>query len=145
MTLMSAATPASPGTPARGCAPVLVGSGPALHPEGIAVDPVRGRFLGGSVTADTVSLVAPAVAAPTRVDHPSLVSTMGIAVDALRRRLVVTNIDLGRGDRTSPDTRLKIAGVGIYDLRTGAALHRVDLAALTPDAQHAVNDVTLGP
>jgi sugar lactone lactonase YvrE len=137
--------PARAETPARDCAPTVMGTGAALHPEGVAYDPARRRFLVGSVTHGTVSVVGRDGVATTLVDDPWLVSTMGIAVDPVRRRVLVTNIDLGRGDRSSPDTVLALGGIGAYDLRTGAPLFRVDLAALTPDASHAVNDVTIGP
>ena len=144
----SAVAPAAPAiarAPARGCAHALTGHGPGLHPEGVAYDPHRGRFLVGSLTRGTVSVVGPDGAASTLVDDPWLVSTMGVAVDAARGRLLVANVDLGRGDRSSPDTVLRLGGVGVYDLRTGAALQRVDLAALIPDSEHVVNDVTVAP
>lgn len=35
------------------CEPVITGNGPSLHPEGVTYDPVRHRFLVGSVTLAT--------------------------------------------------------------------------------------------
>ncbi|WHT16041.1 hypothetical protein N8J89_23215 [Crossiella sp. CA-258035] len=127
------------------CPSVIQGSGPSIHPEGVAYDAVRGRFLIGSVTHGTVSVVGPDHRAVTLVDDPRLVTTMGLAVDHRRGRVLVTNADLGRGDRTSPETRNQLAGLGIYDLRTGRALHYLDLGALIPDTQNFANDVALGP
>ncbi|MCX2949435.1 hypothetical protein [Lentzea sp. NEAU-D7] len=124
------------------CASVITGNGPSLHPEGVAYDPLRHRFLVGSVTHGTVSRVDPSGQARTLVDDPWLITTMGLAVDARRGRVLVTNADLGLADRSRPETTRAFAGLGVYDLRTGRVLHRVTLAA---GAGHFANDVALGP
>jgi sugar lactone lactonase YvrE len=123
----------------------VLGSAPALHPEGVAFDPARAAFLVGSVTHGTVSVVRRDGTVRTLVDDSRLVTSMGIAVDSARRRLIVANADLGVADRSSPQTTFNLGAVGIYDLRTGAALRYVDLGVLIPGRQHFVNDVAVGP
>ncbi|MGW6932366.1 hypothetical protein ACWGE0_20090 [Lentzea sp. NPDC054927] len=123
------------------CEPVIMGTGPSLHPEGVTYDPIRHRFLVGSVTHGTVSRVENGQAR-TLVDDPWLITTMGLAVDARRGRVLVTNADLGLADRSKPETTRAFAGLGIYDLRTGRALHRVTLAT---GPGHFANDVALAP
>lgn len=133
--------PATPAT-AAGCPPVIMGSGASLHPEGVTYDPIRHRFLVGSVTHGTVSRVDPNGQARTLVDDSWLITTMGLAVDARRGRLLVTNADLGLADRSKPETTRAFAGLGIYDLRTGRAIHRITLAT---GPGHFANDVALAP
>ncbi|MEU0886008.1 hypothetical protein ABZ345_46155 [Lentzea sp. NPDC005914] len=135
--------PMSPADAApAGCPPVIAGTGASLHPEGVTYDPVRHRFLVGSVTHGTVSRIGPNGQARTLVDDPWLITTMGITVDARRGRLLVTNADLGLADRSKPETTRAFAGLGIYDLRTGEAIHRVTLAT---GPGHFANDVALAP
>jgi sugar lactone lactonase YvrE len=128
-------------TPA--CADFILGSAPTLHPEGIAFDPFRNRFLVGSVTHGTVSVVNPDGTARTLVSDPVLLTTMGLSVDAVRGRLLVVNGDIGLADRTTPHTVRKTAGLGIYDLRTGRRIRYVDLGALDPTREHFGNDVAV--
>lgn len=132
---------ASPVT-AAGCPPVVMGNGLSLHPEGVTYDPVRHRFLVGSVTHGTVSRVASDGKAHTLVDDQWLITTMGLAVDPHRGRVLVTNADLGRADRSKPETTRAFAGLGVYDLRTGKPIHRVTLAT---GPGHFANDVALAP
>lgn len=141
-TLVSVPVSATAAPPA--CVDTLVGSAPTLHPEGIAFDPLRGRFLVGSVTHGTVSVVNPDGSARTLVDDPTLITTMGLTVDVLRGRVLVVNGDIGRGDRSTPETIRKTAGLGIYSLFTGHRLRYVDLGALDPSRGHFGNDVAVG-
>ncbi|MEV6239616.1 hypothetical protein [Lentzea sp. NPDC051838] len=135
--LLLAANPAH----AAACPPVVMGTGASLHPEGVTYDPIRHRFLVGSVTHGTVSRVE-GDKAKTLVDDPWLITTMGLTVDPYRGRLLVTNADLGLADRSKPETTRAFAGLGIYDLRTGKAIHRVTLAT---GPGHFANDVALAP
>ena len=125
------------------CVDTLVGSAPTLHPEGIAFDPLRNRFLVGSLTHGTVSIVNPDGSVRTFVDDPTLITTMGLTVDLLRGRVLVVNGDIGRGDRSTPATIRKTAGLGIYSLFTGKRLRYVDLGALDPEHGHFGNDVAV--
>lgn len=134
--------PAGAVVPSR-CVESVIGSAPTLHPEGIAYDPVRDRFLVGSVTHGTVGIVARNGSVRTLVSDSVLITTMGLAVDARRGRLLVVNGDIGLGDRSSPATDRKTAGLGVYDLRSGARIRYVDLGALDPQRGHFGNDVAV--
>jgi sugar lactone lactonase YvrE len=136
---------AAPAGAAERCPVTVAGTAAALHPEGVAFDPVRGRFLVGSVTHGTVSVVNRDGTVRTLVGDDRLVTTMGVAVDAARQRLIVANADLGRSDRSTPQTTFDLGAVGSYDLRTGAPLSYVELTGMTPGAGHFVNDVAVGP
>lgn len=127
------------------CPPVIQGTGPSIHPEGVAYDAGRGRFLIGSVTHGTVSVVGRDHRAVTLVDDQRLVTTMGLAVDDRRGLVFAVNGDLGRGDRTSPATKYELAALGVYDLRTGKVVRYHDLGALIPGTQNFGNDVAVGP
>ncbi|MFB9905005.1 hypothetical protein [Allokutzneria oryzae] len=141
---------AVPATPAaaeqsRRCPEVVQGSAPRLHPEGVAFDPTRDRFLVGSVRHGTVSVANPDGTVRTLVDDPQLITTMGLAVDVRRGRVLVANGDVAIGTRTSPATLNKTAGLGVYDLRTGGRIAYHDLGALDPARKHFGNDIALAP
>jgi sugar lactone lactonase YvrE len=131
--VLPATAHATTGLPAE-----VVGHAPALHPEGIAYDPTRHAFLVGSVRHGTVSVVAPDGSVRTLVADPRMPSTIGLHVDAARGRILVCYGDIGVSDHSQPDPALRRTGLGIFDLRTGAPLHVVDLA----DGTHTANDVT---
>jgi len=130
---------------AAGCPDLITGSGPLLHPEVVAYSPRQKRFLVGSVTHGTVSVVRPDGTVRTLVEDPALITTMGLAVDARRGRVLVVNGDVGISDHSTPDTIRKVAGLGVYDLRTGHRIAYHDLAALDPDHDHFGNDVAVTP
>lgn len=125
---------------------VVRGHAASLHPEGFAYDSTRKTFLVGSLRHGTVSIVRPDGSVRTLVDDPALVSTTGIKVDAARGRLLVANGDPGVGVKTSPATAKHVAGVGVYDLRSGHRLRYVDLAKVAGDgAEHFGNDMAVAP
>ncbi|RSM90442.1 gluconolaconase [Kibdelosporangium aridum] len=127
----------------RPCPDFVLGNGPTLHPEGIAYDGRRDRFLVGSVTHGTVSVVQADGSVRTLVNDPKLITTMGLAVD--RGKVLAVNGDIGIGDRSTPETIGKTAGLGIYDLYSGRQIRYVDLAALDPQRPHFGNDVAVAP
>lgn len=143
-TLVPAAAEATTATHAN-CPEVIHGTAPTLHPEGVAYDPARDRFLVGSVTHGTVSVVNPDGTVRTLVHDDTLTTTMGIAVDAKRGRLLVANGDVGLNPAGSPDTLNKVAGLGVYDLRTGKRIAYHDLGALDPSHNHFANDIAIAP
>jgi sugar lactone lactonase YvrE len=134
---------ASEDAEASRCPDLVTGSAPRLHPEGVAYSPALDRFLVGSVTHGTVSVVQPGGSVRTLVDDPVLITTMGLAVDARRGRLLVVNGDVGISEHSTPDTIRRTAGLGIYDLRTGHRIAYHDLGALDPDREHFGNDVAI--
>jgi len=116
---------------------------PGLYPETVELNPLTGKFLVGSIREGTVYEVGLDGAARKLIDDDRLISILGIAVDARTGRLLVTNSDLGAGLKRSARGPRKEAGVGIYDLATGRALHYVDLAPLLPDGDHLINGLTV--
>ncbi|MEV5570749.1 hypothetical protein AB0L06_11905 [Spirillospora sp. NPDC052269] len=125
---------------------VVQGHAASLHPEGLAWDPTRGRFLVGSLRHGTVSVVRRDGSVRTLVDDPALVSATGIKVDAARGRLLVANADPGVGVKTSAATAKHIAGVGVYDLRSGRRIRYIDLAKVAGDGgEHFGNDMAVAP
>ncbi|MCE7003487.1 SMP-30/gluconolactonase/LRE family protein [Kibdelosporangium philippinense] len=143
LALITVAAIPVPASAARPCPDFILGNGPTLHPEGVAYDHRNDRFLVGSVTHGTVSTVQPDGSARTLVNDPKLITTMGIAVD--RGTVLAVNGDIGRGDRSTPDTINKTAGLGFYDLRSGRQIRYVDLGALDPQRAHFGNDVAVAP
>ena len=132
--------PGSAGATTHSRYPAVVhGHASALHPEGVAYDPTRHAFLVGSLFHGTVSVVAPDGTTRTLVDDPRIVGTVGLHVDAARGRILVTYGDIGISEGAEPDPAKRRTGLGIFDLRTGAALHVVDLAV---GPGHTANDVT---
>jgi histidinol dehydrogenase len=107
----------------------------------VAWDPTRQALLVGSTRHVTVSVVRPDGQVRTLVSDQRMVSTFGLRVDAARNRLLVAFADIGVGERTGPGTFYRQSGVGIFDLRTGAPLHLVDLAI--GDGRHGANDLAL--
>lgn len=119
----------------------ITGHAAALHPEGVAWDPTRRALLVSSTRHGTVSVVRPDGRVRTLVSDERMVSAFGLRVDAARNRLLVAFADIGVGERTGPETYYRQSGVGIFDLRTGAPLHLVDLAL--GDGRHGANDLAL--
>lgn len=126
----------------RGVVAALVIQRPALYPETIEYDASKRRFLVGSVREGAVYEVDDVGRTKLLVDDPRLCSVLGIAIDAPRGRLLVVNADLGASLKPSAAGPKKLAGVGIYDLATGAALDYVDLAGLVP-APHLLNGIAV--
>jgi sugar lactone lactonase YvrE len=124
------------------CPELITGSAPRLHPEGVTYAAAHDAFLVGSVTHGTVSVVEPGGTVRTLVDDPALITTMGLAVDATRGRLLVVNADIGFGDRSTAGSVDKTAGLGSYDVHSGQRIACHDLAALDPGRRHRGNDVT---
>ncbi|WP_158887430.1 SMP-30/gluconolactonase/LRE family protein [Amycolatopsis anabasis] len=133
--------------PARAAAwpSVLGGRAPSLHPEGVCWDPTRHTFLVGSMRHGTVSVVRRDGSVRTLVDDGVMVSTIGVRVDAARRRVLAAYQDLGVGTKSSEATKNRQSGVGVFDLATGALRHRVDLSAVPGAAPgaHGTNDVAV--
>lgn len=107
----------------------------------MAFDAARNVFLVGSLRHGTVSVVNRNGTVRTLVKDPKLVATVGIRVKG--NLLYVTNSDNGGSTKSSPKTNLKLAGLGIYDVRTGKRVRYVTLKA--DGAPHFANDVAVGP
>lgn len=128
---------------------VVQGQGQGISPETASWDPSRQQFLIGSIRHGTVSVVGADGVPHTLVDDPNLVATGDVEADVPRNRLLVTYDDVYDGpgallsDRSTPQTVGRHAGLGIYDLRTGALQRRVDLG--TGPGFHLANAIAVDP
>lgn len=114
---------------------------PGLHPEGVAWDAPRDRFLVSSVTMGRVTAVRDDGSQRVLVEDPELQAAIGIHIDRRGDRLLVANSDLSAIQGGSRG----LAKLGIYDLESGERLLMVDLGGLRPEGRHFANDVTVGP
>ncbi|MFG1708683.1 SMP-30/gluconolactonase/LRE family protein [Nonomuraea sp. M3C6] len=126
---------------------VINGHAPTLHPEGVAYDPARKAFLVSSMRHGTVSILRPDGSVKTLVRDPKLISAVGIQIDSAHQRLLVANADDSASEHSSPATQKHVAGLGVYNLRTGRRMRYVDLAATTGGVRenHFGNDIALAP
>ncbi|MDJ0942751.1 MAG: hypothetical protein QNJ30_04780 [Kiloniellales bacterium] len=116
---------------------------PALYPEGIEANPLTGNFLLGSIRQGTVYEVSPEGEARKLVEDRRLKSVVGIRVDPARGRLLVNSSDYGVAERSRPEDKLAAVALGIYDLKSGAPLHFIELSQLRPGEKKFANDLTL--
>ena len=114
-----------------------------LYPETVVYDPSQDRFLVGSVRRGGVYAVGPSGEVEPFVEDERLCSVLGLAVDLERRRLFVTNADLGVSLRPSAAGPRRLAALGVYDLDTGQPIHYVNLDGLLPDVPHLPNGVAV--
>ncbi|MEU3508248.1 hypothetical protein ABZ733_09990 [Streptomyces longwoodensis] len=120
--------------------------GPGVFPHSVDYDPCSGRFVVGSLAHSTLSTVGPDGTVRTLVDDPRLVSVQGVSVDSRRHRVLATNVDYGLADRSSPATKLSVAGVASYDATSGRRQWYADLNQVANDGrQHLLADLTVAP
>jgi sugar lactone lactonase YvrE len=112
------------------------------YPESVTWSARQNRFFVSSVRHGTVGTVSPDGKYAPFITDDRLVSTVGLLVDDARNTLWVTNSDPGAGERTSPATQGKLAGIATYDATTGQRLAYYDLGHLS-EGTHFANDVTL--
>lgn len=118
---------------------------PNLYPEGLQYDATGGRFLVGSQTAGALGAVADDGTYSVFADDASLVSTIGLYLDAPRNRVLVAVSDPGYNQqRTSAATLRKLARLVIFNLDNGQLVRAVDLGGLRPNyAAHFANDAAV--
>lgn len=126
---------------------VIEGTSHELHPEGIAWDPLRNRFILGSVRHGKLVSVDRCGTVRPFADDGVMVSTVGVRVDPARQRVYTPFQDVGVGTRSTPETTGKQSGLGVFDLYTGSLIHRVDLSAVPggSDGPHGANDAAHDP
>lgn len=112
----------------------------ALHPEGIEYH--DGAMFVSSLTEGDVFRVEMDGSIEQFTDDERLVSSNGLWVDAENSRLLVANADVGVSYHSSEETAYQLSALGVYDLKTGAALDYYDLSVLLPGSQFA-NDMTM--
>lgn len=114
---------------------------PGLYPEGIEINPTTGEFLLGSIRKGKVVAISPSGAVRDLVTDQRLRSVVGIRVDVMRNRLLVTSSDYGVAERSVPTENFSVAALGIYNLTTGAPLQFIDLSQLRPRERRFINDL----
>lgn len=100
-----------------------------LFPEGGAYDPVDRAFYTGSLEHGTITRVIDGVESTLFAGGEAKRFTLGMQVDAERRRLWVCT------------TKDSLGSIWIFDLTTGQRISNIDLRSANPEA--ACNDVLL--
>lgn len=113
------------------------------YPESVSWSAAQQAFFVSSVRHGQVGRVSPdgRYTPFITADH-TLVSAVGVLADDARNTLWVANADPGVGDRTSPATQGKLAGIAAYDATTGKRRAYYDLGSLKPGA-HFANDMAV--
>ncbi len=108
---------------------------PGLFPEGVAFDSNRGQFIVSSFTQGKLSIVDNEGNFQSFVEDDALSehAALGLLIDESRNRILVA----------AANNDNSFAGLGVYDLSSGARQHFIDLAALTPNEKAFANDVTI--
>lgn len=114
-----------------------------LYPEGVSHDSTHERFLITSLRFGTIGQVGYDGTYTPFIQDDRLISTIGLKVDEVRKRVLVAVSDPGAGIGTTPETAGQLAALGIYDLMTGKRIHFVDLGTLKPGLSHFANDIAL--
>ncbi|MBC8081732.1 MAG: hypothetical protein H7Z21_00845 [Hymenobacter sp.] len=132
-------TPANPPGPARITVPQT-----GLSPEGIQYDEANTRFLVSSRTRGRIGTVQDDSTYTQFADDARLISTIGLHLDASRRRLLVAVSDNGANTtRTTATTLRRLAALAIYNADNGSSLGYVDLGILRPTQPHFANDIAV--
>ncbi len=116
---------------------------PRQYPEGITYSPVLNRFLVTSITQGKVGSVDKKGNYTDLFTDSQLISAIGIK--EFNGKLYVCNGDQGVSNKSTAQSKLKTAGLFVYNMATNQVERRTDLAALLPTAQHFANDVVLDP
>ena len=116
-----------------------------LYPEGSQYDSQSSRFLVSSQTVGSIGQVDLDGHYTPFADDASLISTIGLYLDAARNRLLVAVSDPGYdAARTSPATKGKLAALASFDRGTGARIGYVNLSDLRPAySAHFANDIAV--
>jgi hypothetical protein len=118
----------------------IVFKAPGLYPESLTYYAPAQKFYLGSMKFGKVGTVDMTGNYQTVSDDPGLISTLGVAQDAPRKRLLVCISDLGLSGRTSPATVNKTARLAVFDIESGQLIRIVDLVKSVP-GRHLANDV----
>ena len=109
------------------------------YPEGIAYAPGLDKFLVSSITQGKVGTVDQNGRYADLITNNALISAIGLKVRG--DKLYVCNGDLGVSNKSTPATKLKTAGLFVFDLATQQLLKAVRLDTLLPGVGHFANDV----
>jgi sugar lactone lactonase YvrE len=115
----------------------------ALYPEGVEYDAANNRFLVTSLHEGIVGAVKPDGSYAPVFQNPSMISAIGIRIDAKRDRVLVCNSDPGVSIHTNKETQGKLAGLAAFKLSSGELIKYIDLGALSNGGGHFCNDIAL--
>lgn len=115
-----------------------------LFPEGLAYDQFFDRYLVTSFTRGNIGQVTDGGNYQVFVDDDTLVSTVALYLDALRKRVLVTVSDIGQSEKSSPETIRQLAALAAYDLVSGKRIFYTRLDPLVA-GEHFANEVTIDP
>lgn len=115
----------------------------AAFPEGIAYDAKADKFLVSSMHLGTIGAVGRDGKYVEFIKDDSLVSSVGMTVDAKTSRLLVCVSDPGASVVSTDSTKGKLARLVVFDLATKKRLSVIDLGGLAPAGGHFANDLTL--
>jgi len=114
----------------------------AVFPEGIGYDSSSKLFYVGSLTSSTIYQVNLKGEIQPFFTDPQLISSAAVQVDKDNQRLLVASLDLGVSKYSGNASKSKLAGLGVYSLKTGRKIHYVNLAKDLPGA-HLANDIAV--
>ncbi len=115
----------------------------SLYPEDIKYNPITKKFILGSFREGAVYEIDMDGNARLLLSDDRLISVLGIQIDTKRNRIYLATSNLNSSIKTADNVK-KFAGLGIYDLTTGAAIGFIDLGALLPEgSMHLANGITM--
>ena len=113
---------------------------PGLYPEGLERHPQKNSFIVTSLSNGSAGLVNDKGEYSAFIQDERLISAIGIRVDKKNDRVIIANSDPGVSVRTSPETKNKLAAVGIYSLKDGSPISYYELHKLYK-GNHFANDI----
>lgn len=113
-----------------------------LYPEGIAFDSKADQFLVSSMRHGKIGRVGRDGFYHPFISDDMLVSSVGLHIDQARNRLLVAVSDPGVAVGTKKETQAKLAGLAVYDLKSGKRLAYHDLGRLS-EGGHFANDIAV--
>jgi sugar lactone lactonase YvrE len=113
-----------------------------LYPEGITFDVNADQFLVSSMRHGKIGRVGRDGVYHTFINDPILVSSVGMHIDPARNWLLVAVSDPGVAVSTKKETQAKLAGLAVYDIKSGKRLAYHDLGRLS-EGGHFANDITV--
>ena len=114
----------------------------ATFPEGIGYDASNKLFYVGSLINPTIYRVNLKGEIQPFITDPQLISSAAVHVDNNFQRLLVASLDLGSSKYSAKASKSKLAGLGVYSLKTGKLIQYVNLAKDLPGA-HLANDIAV--
>ncbi|SMB98008.1 conserved hypothetical protein [Hymenobacter roseosalivarius DSM 11622] len=117
---------------------------PALYPEGVQYDAKTNRYFVSSLTRGAIGQVQDNGNYRVFTDDARLVSTIGLHLDASRKRLLAAVSDPGSNSaRSTAATAGQLAALAIFNADNGQLTNYVNLGTLRPGGGHFANDIAV--